>query len=257
MLAGLGAGRPLAVVTTRTTIAGPGGLVTSINDMAKFDLDFHSSGKVWTPRVRDILLTPARLASGAYVGVETKHFHYAGGVMVGTAKGQDWVLHDGGTTGFNAEYIRLPKLKFSAAVFCNRNTDAADLAEKVIEVFRRKDLTSQKPGQPVYERWLAVPDTSKLDRAFAQEVAGEYYCDEMQTRVVLSVEKDKLVGQATSTYQPNAFPFPNGDIRRGPGDSLHVPAARASFVFERDAVGAISGYRLVTTRAAGMWFQRK
>ena len=45
---------------------------------------------------------------------------YAGGLMVGYGRGQDWVWHSGGVRTFRAEYIRLPKLKVSAAVLCNR-----------------------------------------------------------------------------------------------------------------------------------------
>src|SRR3546814_14699249 len=49
---------------TYPTFSGSGGVMTSLNDLARYDRDIEVGTKVWTPAVAKILLTPARFTHG-------------------------------------------------------------------------------------------------------------------------------------------------------------------------------------------------
>ena len=111
----------------------------SMNDLGKYDHDFHVGHKLWTERVRAIMLTPGTLANGEIVVEEG--FHYGGGLSVGEWRGQQVAFHTGGATGFNNYYLLLPALKFSVAAFCNRGDVApAPMSDEVVDVYRGGDL---------------------------------------------------------------------------------------------------------------------
>ncbi|TPE63613.1 beta-lactamase family protein [Sandaracinobacter neustonicus] len=95
---------------------GSGGLITTINDLAKYDRDIDSGHKVWTPAVRKLMLEPGRLNDGSAVRpAERSYQSYASGVIVGP----DWFWHTGGARGFKTIYARLPAKRLGMALLCN------------------------------------------------------------------------------------------------------------------------------------------
>src|SRR3546814_660493 len=119
---------------TYPTFSGSGGLMTSINDLARYDRDIEVGHKVWTPAVAKILLTPASFTNGDPVVDVRTGMTYAGGLHVGQRKGQYFVQHGGSAEAFKNMYARLPELRLGVAVLCNRGAwTSGDMAAAVIE----------------------------------------------------------------------------------------------------------------------------
>jgi CubicO group peptidase (beta-lactamase class C family) len=103
---------------TYPAFGGSGGIMTSIRDLQKFDRDFQKRHRVWTAKVRSLMLTPGTFTNGK--PVMTDGLSYAAGLNVGTVRGLKWVSHGGSATAFRSEYVRLPDRKLGIAVLCNR-----------------------------------------------------------------------------------------------------------------------------------------
>lgn len=95
---------------------GSGGLITTINDLAKYDRDIDSGHKIWTPAIRKLMLEPGHLNDGSAVRpAERSYQAYASGVIVGP----DWFWHTGGARGFKTIYARLPEKRVGLGMLCN------------------------------------------------------------------------------------------------------------------------------------------
>ena len=105
---------------------GDGGLLTTIEDLARWDRNFYDyqvGGKAFV----DQLLTPGQLNNG-------EKLQYAFGLSVGEYKGVKMVSHGGGFFGFRTEMIRFPEQKFSVICLCNLGSiNAAGLARQVAD----------------------------------------------------------------------------------------------------------------------------
>ena len=106
----------MALADSYPLFGGSGGLITTINDLAKYDRDVDSGHKVWTPAVRKLMLEPGRLNDGSAVRpAERSYQAYASGVIVGP----DWFWHTGGARGFKTIYARLPDKRVGMGLLCN------------------------------------------------------------------------------------------------------------------------------------------
>lgn len=127
---------------TYPSIGGSGGAMITLNDLRKLDQDFHRGRKVWTPRTRELLLTPGVFANGEQI-VRDGGSSYGGGLGIGTWHGQKVVEHSGAAEAFKSKYTRFPDLGISVAVFCNRgDVDVGALSGEVILAWRPKDFPS-------------------------------------------------------------------------------------------------------------------
>ena len=95
-------------------IVGQGGLVTTLDDLQKWDENFYH-GKVGGPEFLALMHTTEPLTSGA-------HNRYAFGINVGSYRGVRLVEHTGSTGGYRAAIFRFPDQHTSFALLCNRST---------------------------------------------------------------------------------------------------------------------------------------
>jgi CubicO group peptidase (beta-lactamase class C family) len=219
------------------SISGSGGLMISISDLAKYDYDFHVGHKLWTERVRAIMLAPGTLANGEMIVDEG--FHYGGGLSVGEWRGQQVAFHTGAATGFNNYYLLLPALKFSVAAFCNRGDVApAPMSDEVVDVYRRGDL----------QGCLYVRDCQ-----FVEKLLGRFRSEDLNAEYTFTREGDVLKLTVTSAYanKPHSTVFETLMFR---GDDMLMPVGPVKF--EYDADGRVSAFTSVGEVFGGIRFVR-
>lgn len=93
------------------SIPGPNGIVTSVEDLARWDENFYRH-RVGTAATLDQMSTPNRLTDGT-------DFGYGLGFFIGTHRGRRTVSHAGSDYGYKADFIRFPAEQLTVAVLCN------------------------------------------------------------------------------------------------------------------------------------------
>ncbi len=220
-------GSGFEVRDTYPTFSGSGGLMVTINDLAKFERDIAVGHKVWTPAVAKIMTTPGTFTNGEPAFEERTGLVYAGGLMVGRRNGQYFVQHGGGAEGFKNMLARLPERKLSVAVFCNRGDFVSqDKADEVIEAIEGDILT---------------------DAVAAVDPTGRYVSDELQATYELSLSGDELTAKISSPFAPEG---PTLKFKRNADGSFGAYGTR--IVFDKDA----REFTIVTDRVHALRFHR-
>lgn len=211
----------------------------SMNDLARYDHDFHVGHKLWTDRVRAIMLTPGTLANGETFSAG-QEFHYAGGLVVGDWRGQQWAFHSGGATGFSNQYSLLPALKFSVAAFCNRGGAAPDpMTDTVVDAYRGGDLKGC------------------LDLRgcrFVESLIGRFRSEELDAEYVFSREGDGLKLTITSAYASRPSSTVLERLIFQFGDVLTLPFGNVRLEYGAD--GSVSAFTTQGEELGGLRFVR-
>ncbi|MBK7596936.1 MAG: beta-lactamase family protein [Gemmatimonadetes bacterium] len=118
------------IVRTSFALVGDGGLLTTVEDLLKWDQNFYDNhlGRGGAPLIRQVT-TPSSepLADG-------RPQRYAFGLMPGTYRGLDIVEHGGAFIGFRAQLLRVPAAHLSVAVLCNDYTAQPEqMARQVVD----------------------------------------------------------------------------------------------------------------------------
>jgi CubicO group peptidase (beta-lactamase class C family) len=116
-------------------IVGPGGLYTTLEDLARWDRNFDT-GTVGGDAFADRMTTPGRLADGDTT-------RYAFGLRLGTYRDRRTVEHGGALEGFRAQYVRFPADDRSVVVLCNTRVDAKARADSVADLVLPRPLASE------------------------------------------------------------------------------------------------------------------
>lgn len=209
---------------------GSGGLMVSINDLAHYDHDFEVGGKVWTPAVKKIMLTPGTFTNGEPARRGFAGQAYAGGLSVGQRRGQYFIEHGGGAEAFKNQYAHLPERKLGVAVFCNRGDwNPGDKADAVIEAI---------------EGPILAPEQSPL-----APLAGRYFSEELQATYDISFgDKGLLTAAITSPYLDGP-PEPMKLARRSDGT---FASGEVVIVFDSNG----RGFTVKMGRITGIHFTR-
>ena len=120
----------LVLADSYPLFGGSGGLVTTINDLAKYSRDIDSGHKVWTPAIRKLMLEPGHFNDGTIVRREEgSNQAYAAGLTVGP----HWFGHTGGARGFKTMYAHLPERRMAIGLLCNNgDIDPAQTLNKIV-----------------------------------------------------------------------------------------------------------------------------
>ncbi len=124
--------------------SGSGGLMSSVNDMAKYDHDFHVGHKIWTEKTRQIMLEPGVLTDGKLIDAGNG-LSYASGLRVGTLRGQPIVEHSGGHAAFTSNYVTFPSSRRASSPSATSPTIPAAYNMRVVEALYPKAFTGPKP----------------------------------------------------------------------------------------------------------------
>ncbi len=135
-----------------TSIASDGSLISTVEDMAKWDTAV-ATGKFLSPAGWKTVWTPGKLASGrerAY-GMGWNLTYPVGGAA-------PYVGHGGNSAGYSAGYARYPQKGISVVVLCNLYPIGGELMAKKIAEILEPSLAFAVP------KVTADPDTKRTDK---------------------------------------------------------------------------------------------
>ncbi|HKH49737.1 MAG TPA: serine hydrolase domain-containing protein [Thermoanaerobaculia bacterium] len=129
---------------------GDGGILTTVEDLAKWDRNFYDP-KVGGPTLIEQLQTTGVLNNGEKID-------YARGLIVDEYRGLRRVSHNGGWVAFVSEMTRFPDERLSVITLCNvGNADPTGLALQVADLYLADRM---KPADPKPEAPTAAPQRS-------------------------------------------------------------------------------------------------
>ncbi len=114
--------------STTYAAVGAGGLMTTVDDLLKWDNNFYANRLGKGTLLRE-LETPGVLNDG-------KLTNYGMGLFLGNDRGLPIVEHNGVLFGYRAEILRFPSQKFTVVCLCNvSNANPQDRARKVADLY--------------------------------------------------------------------------------------------------------------------------
>jgi CubicO group peptidase (beta-lactamase class C family) len=122
--------------STNFDTVGPGGLMSSVDDMLLWDKNFYENklGK-------GTLLKEMQTRGALNNGNETE---YGLGLELSTYRGLPTVGHGGALFGFHTEILRFPEQRFTVVCLCNLSSaDPGALSRVVADVYLKKSLHSE------------------------------------------------------------------------------------------------------------------
>jgi CubicO group peptidase (beta-lactamase class C family) len=219
---------------------GDGNLLTSVEDLAKWDQNFYDN-KVGGEGFSQQLLTRTKLNNGEEIS-------YAFGLDDGEYKGLKTVAHGGGFMGFRTEMIRFPEQRFTVICLCNVYTaNPGALARQVADLYLADQI---KPAQAGPNRAPAPPSQPQpltLTTEQLTEYTGAYYSEELDATYRVIIEDGKL-----SVKLRNAS---RGSLSSQAKDEFRLSGATFNFV--RNDQRQITGFALNGGRSKGIQFVRK
>jgi CubicO group peptidase (beta-lactamase class C family) len=119
--------------STTYAVVGGGGVMTSIDDLLKWDENFYSDRLDKGVLVKE-LETPGILSDG-------KRTTYGMGLIVGNYRGLPVVEHDGALFGYRADVLRFPEQKFTVICLCNASNANPELrSREVADLYLKDDM---------------------------------------------------------------------------------------------------------------------
>ena len=119
--------------STTYSLVGAGGLMTSVDDLLKWDNNFYTNRLGKGTLLRE-LETPGVLNDG-------KPTDYGMGLFLGKYRGLPVVEHNGVLFGYRTEILRFPTQKFSVVCLCNLSSaNPQDRAHKVADLYLKDDM---------------------------------------------------------------------------------------------------------------------
>ncbi|RSY85882.1 class A beta-lactamase-related serine hydrolase [Sphingomonas koreensis] len=108
---------------------GSGGLITTVNDLAKWDADIDNGHKVWTAQISKWMAEPGKFLNGAPAMRTGRGIAYGNALLIGNR----WFHHTGGAVGFKTLYGHLREKRVGVALLCNNGAvDPVPQADKVV-----------------------------------------------------------------------------------------------------------------------------
>lgn len=201
-------GKFLVGWSTTYSIVGGGGLMTTIDDLLKWDDNFYSNRLGKGTLLRE-LQTPGVLNSG-------KHTMYGMGLMLEKYRGLPVVEHDGSLFGYRADILRFPAQRFSVICLCNISKGSPDLRSRQVADLYLKDLL-----QPNATAASTTAKTLPDPKGFA----GQYFDPYAFAIFAFTAENGNLTwGQAMQRLSANQFRNYMDDLItfEGQGDSMRA-----------------------------------
>jgi len=173
---------PAKLRTTRPpySFAGPTGVVTSVEDLARWDANFYEH-RVGTQAQLDQMSTPGHLADGT-------EFGYGMGLFIGSHRGRRMISHAGSDLGYKADIVRFPAEQLTVAVLCNAFDIApTPLALQVADLYLPHADERSVPSSPI------APSSNNSLPESAAPFAGFYWNDATMQGNRFFYEQGKLL----------------------------------------------------------------
>lgn len=192
------------------SFSGHGGVVTSVEDLARWDANFYEQ-RVGSLAILNQMSTPGRLADGT-------EFGYGMGLFIGTHRGFRMISHAGSDYGYKAHFIRFPAEQLTVAVLCNAFDIApTPLALKVADLY----LPVTNEPHPSPSPTLPLPGNNASGSAAA--FAGLYWNEATTQGNRFFYEQGKLLLDGGGEGKFELSPLGNNSYR--------LMAAPRRFVF--------------------------
>lgn len=220
-------------------IVGQGGLMTTVEDLQKWDENFYS-GRVGGPKFLSLQLQQGKLNDGSAIS-------YAFGLQVLDYRGLPMVEHGGSTGGYRTHISRFPSAHTTVVTMCNvSNANAAGLAHRVADIVLADRFTKaavaavvQPAGQPTAVPAVIgdIPVTGFAGRFFSQELNATY--DIAPVGNVLMLKRAYAGPDTLRAVDKRTF--------RGAGLTVR---------FDGDGSSSVRGFTVDLGRARGLEFER-
>jgi CubicO group peptidase (beta-lactamase class C family) len=168
-------------------IVGQGGLMTTVEDLQKWDENFYA-GTVGGKGFLGRQLERGRLNNGTQIA-------YAFGLEIGTYRGMPMVEHSGSTGGYRTDITRFPSVHTSVVTMCNvSNADAVTLAHRVADVVLAGRFQEPAPAarRAAGAQQQAIAAVTLSDGALAA-FGGRFYSAELDATYELAAADHRLV----------------------------------------------------------------
>ena len=231
------------IVLPLVSQVGDGGLVTSVEDLLRWDDNFYENrlGER-DPSLTQTMLSPGVRADGTSTG-------YGCGLLVDDYRGLAAVSHSGWSSGYGSEMLRFPGSNLTVVVLSNC-ADAApwELAREVAEVYLGDLFQPIEPEAPDLEdRQSSDTEVVPPSRAETCRCVGTYHSDEFEIDYAFEQREGALV-----------FIGIDGDLvpltRRGRGEYVLVDFL---FKFDFNDDEPATGFELDCSHSKGMRFTRR
>jgi len=172
-------------------IVGPGGLMSSVDDLLLWDRNFYRS-RLGNGTLPKEMTTRGVLNNGTQIG-------YAAGLEVSTHRGLPIVEHEGGFLGYRTTILRFPEQRFTVACLCNLSSaDVGHLSRNVADLFLEKDLQKEARTSQVSDQ-RSFPDSSTF--------AGKYFDPRSHSVYSFTASNGSLAawGSNLTRLGPNRF----------------------------------------------------
>jgi CubicO group peptidase (beta-lactamase class C family) len=219
---------------------GDGNLLTSVDDLAKWDQNFYDN-KVGGEGFSQQLLTRTKLNNG-------EEIPYAFGLGNEQYKGLKAVAHGGGFMGFRTEMVRSPEQRFTAICLCNvGSANPGALARQVADLYLAGQYkpAEAKPNNALPATNAALPPTLTAEQL--TEYTGIYFSDELDATYRVVIEDGKLFIKARNAQRSSLVPLKKDEFRQ----------FGSTFNFTRNAQGRLSGLVLNGGRSKGIQFVKQ
>jgi len=199
-------------------IVGQGGLMTTVEDLQKWDENFYT-GKVGGKGFLARQLQQGKLNDGRVLS-------YGFGLQVGTYRGLQMVEHSGSTGGYRTDIARFPSQHTSVVTMCNVSTaNAGQMALRVADAVLGKTFTQPVPATvalaaAAQQQSASMPLTDAQRSAFA----GRFYSDELNATYELSHDGGALVLKRPRAT-PDTLRAADAQTLRGRGLTLRFTGA--------------------------------
>jgi len=229
--------------------AGPSGLMTTVEDLAKWTANFH------TPKIGDaklisefnkvsLLDNDKPVVWSANNGDTTFH---AKGQLHWKYKGLSAVSHGGHTAGFRAVLTRFPENNFAITTLSNdEHYQMLGKVLPIVELYLKDQLrtTPNISNNPIPEKKDTPKFTSDL-----REFQGTYYSEELSTTYIVKVKDGKLI---MTHYRLSDTPLTQIGENKFSGIN--------SFGFEMEFMRSgkkVAGFKISNFGAKNVKFQKK
>jgi len=219
---------------------GDGNLLTSVEDLAKWDQNFYDNkigGEGFSPQ----MLTRTKLNNG-------EEIPYAFGLGNEIYKGLKAVAHGGGFMGFRTEMIRFPEQRFTAICLCNLGSaNPGALARQMADIYLADQLKPAEAKSNSSPKAPGPPQTVTLTAERLTEYTGVYYSEELDATYRIDVEEGNLFLKARNA--------PRAILSSNTRDEFRRMGSTLKFV--RNDQRQITGFVLNGGRSTGIQFVRK
>lgn len=218
----------LGVFRSSFALVGSGGLLSTVEDLARWDQNFYSNtlGR-GDPALIEQMLRTVPLNDGSPNA-------YAAGLVIRSYRGLPIVRHAGRSFGFRSDMIRFPEQRFSVIVLSNLyDLDPGTLALSVVDLFLADKFT--QPAEVTESAGQAKPATLPLSAAQLASYAGRYYSEELGVTYSVEPRNDGLAIHPLHSPPQQFIPTEKNGFTLAISD-----AVRARFT--RNARGHVNGF---------------